>query len=77
MAKTSEERRVKLDLIHSWGSLTNIIHRDSVTLVEDERRMILPVGKYIQIRYIDKQDNVYLRLTDNSEIVSALQVSPN
>ena len=47
MAKLEEERRVKLDLIHSWGSLTNLVHRDSVTLIEDERRMIMPVGKYI------------------------------
>ncbi len=47
-----EERRIKLDIIHSFGSLTSKGFHDSVGLIEEDgnRKIIYPVGKFIAIK---------------------------
>jgi hypothetical protein len=48
----SDERRLKLDLIHAFGSSCSKGFRDSVGLIEDEgyKKVIYLIGKYIAVK---------------------------
>lgn len=46
------ERRIKLDLVHAFGSSTCQGYRDSVGIYEEDgyKKILYPVGKYIAIK---------------------------
>lgn len=46
--RRNDDRRVKLDVIQSFGSLCSSKLKDSIAIIEDEnRRLLFPVGKFI------------------------------
>lgn len=46
--RRQEDRRVKLDVIQSYGSLCSQKLKDSIAIIEeDNRRLVFPVGKFI------------------------------
>lgn len=48
----AEERRLKLDLVHAFGSSTSRGYRDCVGLYEEDgyKKILYPIGKYIAIK---------------------------
>ncbi|CAD8162078.1 unnamed protein product [Paramecium pentaurelia] len=76
--RRNEDRRLKLDVIQSYGSLCSAKFKDSISIIEDEqRRLLYPVGKFIAQKFIDKPDTQFIRLSDNLDIVSCMTVAPN
>ena len=46
-----EEKRIKLELMHAFGSSCSKGMKNSVTILdEDGRKIIYPVGKFIAIK---------------------------
>ena len=73
------ERRLKLDLVHSFGSSTCRGFRDCVGIYEEDgnKKIIYPVGKFIAIKNIEKPDMSFVKLNDNLDKIICMAISPN
>lgn len=74
-----QERRIKLDLIHAFGSSTSLRLRDSVGIIEEgnQKSILYPVGKYIALKQIDKPNMSFLPLNESLEKIVSIAISPN
>lgn len=76
--RRNEDRRVKLDVIQSYGSLCSMRLKNSITMVDDEaRRLVFPVGKFIGQKYLDKPDMTFIKLSENLDCIACMTSSPN
>ncbi|EGR29862.1 WD repeat protein [Ichthyophthirius multifiliis] len=76
--KKIDDQRVKLDLLHSFGSSFYNGYKNALGIMEEDGyNLLFPVGKYIGIKPHDKNDMVFLRLTENLEKIICLTISPN
>ncbi len=60
MLSNSKDRKIKLDLIHGFGSNTSQGYNNSVCFFGDETqpysKVLFPVGKFIASRSVDRSD---------------------
>ncbi|EAR88012.2 WD domain, G-beta repeat protein (macronuclear) [Tetrahymena thermophila SB210] len=76
--KSIEDQRLKLDLIHCFGSLCSNGYRNSVGIMEEDGySLIYPVGKYIAIKQHDKNEMAFIKLSENIDKIVSLAISPN
>lgn len=75
----AEERRLKLDLVHAFGSSSSRGYRDCVGLYEEDgyKKILYPIGKYIAIKQIDKADMLFIKLNENLDKIICMAISPN
>ena len=78
LKKKDNERRLKLDVVHAFGSNCSNGYRDSVAIMEDDnRRIVFPVGKYIALKQLDRPDMGFIRLSDSLDQMVCMAVSGN
>lgn len=75
--RRNEDRRLKLDLIQSYGSLCSQKFKDSIAIIEDETcRLLFPVGKFIGQKYMDRSDMTFIKLSENLDHIACMTTSP-
>mmetsp|Transcript_2049 Transcript_2049/g.1877 ORF Transcript_2049/g.1877 Transcript_2049/m.1877 type:complete len:217 (-) Transcript_2049:3635-4285(-) len=73
-----ENKRLKLDLLHGFGSLGHLNFKDGVVFIEDDNvRIGFPMGKYFAIRHIEKPEMNFIKLRDNLENIVSICTSKN
>ncbi|KAL4511618.1 hypothetical protein ABPG72_012463 [Tetrahymena utriculariae] len=68
--------RLKLDLLHGFGSLSSKGYRNCISILDQEnfRKVVFPLGQYLAVKQIDFQDMNFIKLDEKTESIVSMAI---
>lgn len=78
-ARKKEEKRLRLDLVHGFGSICSrgLVNSIGITDEDGQRKVIYPMSKYVAVKVVERPDMSFIKLHESVENIECMAISPN